>query len=122
MPKRRASRVEMSRSVEFHGPYGTSQGTVQDFSPRGCRIHRVDAKVHCGMRLTLRFSLPDRLEPTEIKHAVVTWTRKNDFGVEFSNQSRETLARVKQVYELLLDAQTPEESSRVISLPTFALR
>src|SRR5574340_1624409 len=93
MPKRRASRVEMSRSVEFHGPYGTSQGTVQDFSPRGCRIHRVDAKVHCGMRLTLRFSLPDRLEPTEIKHAVVTWTRKNDFGVEFSNQSRETLDR-----------------------------
>lgn len=121
MPKRRSSRVEMSRSVEFHGPYGGGEGTVQDFSPRGCRIHRADAKVHCGMRLTLRFSLPDRLEPTEIKQAVVTWTRNNDFGVEFWTQSRETLARVKQVYDSLLDAQTSDETSRIIPLPTVAL-
>jgi len=73
------------------------------------------------MRLTLRFSLPDRLEPTEIKQAVVTWTRNNDFGVEFWTQSRETLARVKQVYDSLLDAQTSEETSRIIPLPTVAL-
>lgn len=119
MPKRRAARVEMNRSIEFHGSRGFSHGMVRDFSPRGCRIHQADANVHCGMQLTLRIVLPDRIEPTEIKHAAVTWTGVNDFGVEFSQSSRETQTRVKQVYDLLLQAQTSEDPDRVISLPVF---
>jgi hypothetical protein len=119
MPKRKATRVEMNRPIGFQGSRGTSRGTVRDFSPRGCRIHLIDANIHCRMRLTLHVSLPDRAEPLEIKHAVVTWTRKNDFGVEFSKLSQETQARIQHVYDLLLDAQTPEETA-AISLPVLA--
>lgn len=73
--------------------------------------------LHCGMRLTLRISLPDRIEPIEIKPAVVTWTSKDAFGVEFLALSAETRSRVKLVYDLLLDAQSTAETERVISLP-----
>lgn len=117
MSKRKNTRVEMKRPIELQGPRGTSQGVVRDFSPGGCRIERPDAKVHCGMRLTLRISLPDRREPVEIKPAVVTWTSTDAFGVEFLALSAETRSRVKLVYDLLLDAQSTPETERVISLP-----
>ena len=120
MPQRKSTRVEMSRPIEIQGPRGISKGIVRDFSPGGCRIEQSDAKVHCGMRLTLRVSLPDRLQPVEIKPAVVTWTRNDSFGVEFLSPSKEIRDRVKMVYDLLLDAQTTSETERVISLPPVA--
>ncbi len=117
MSKRKNRRVEMNRPIELQGPRGNSRGVVRDFSPGGCRIQQADAKVHCGMRLTLRISLPDRIEPIEIKPAVVTWTNQEAFGVEFLALSTETRARVKMVYDLLLDAQSTADSERVIALP-----
>ncbi len=117
MSKRKNTRVEMNRPIELQGPRGSSQGVVRDFSPGGCKIQQADAKVHCGMRLTLRISLPDRIEPIEIKPAVVTWTSKDGFGVEFLALSTETRTRVKVVYDLLLEAQSTAETERVISLP-----
>ncbi len=117
MSKRKNTRVEMNRPIELQGPRGSSQGVVRDFSPGGCKIQQADAKVHCGMRLTLRISLPDRIEPIEIKPAVVTWTSKDGFGVEFLALSTETRTRVKMVYDLLLEAQSTAEAERVISLP-----
>ncbi|MGC3976488.1 MAG: PilZ domain-containing protein [Nitrospira sp.] len=117
MAKRKNARVEMHRPVDVQGHKGSSQGVVRDFSPGGCRIQQTAAKVHCGMRLTLRISLPDRLEPIEIKPAVVTWTSKDAFGVEFLALSAETRSRVKLVYDLLLEAQSASETERVISLP-----
>lgn len=117
MSKRKNTRVEMNRPIELQGPRGSSQGVVRDFSPGGCRIQQTDAKVHCGMRLTLRISLPDRIEPIEIKPAVVTWTGKDGFGVEFLALSAETRTRVKMVYDLLLEAQSTTEAERVIALP-----
>ncbi|MBK8377208.1 MAG: PilZ domain-containing protein [Nitrospira sp.] len=110
----------MNRPIELHGPRGSSQGVVRDFSPGGCRIEQPEAKVHCGMRMTLRISLPDRREPIEIKPAVVTWTGKDSFGVEFLSLSQDLRARVKIVYDLLLDAQSSAESERVISLPSVS--
>ncbi len=120
MSKRRHPRVHLHRSIAYQGSCGTGHGTVHDFSPSGCRIHEADAKVHCGLRLTLWISLPDRIEPIEIKPAVVTWTQKNTFGVEFIAPSQEIRTRMKQVYDLLLDAQTAEDKDRVISLPPFS--
>ena len=120
MSKRKNTRVEMNRPIELQGPRGTSQGVVRDFSPGGCRIEQPDAKVHCGMRLTLRISLPDRREPIEINPAVVTWTGKESFGVEVLSLSQDIRARVKIVYDLLLDAQSSAESERVISLPSVS--
>ncbi|MBS0170944.1 MAG: PilZ domain-containing protein [Nitrospira sp.] len=117
MAKRKSTRVEMNRPIEVQGARGASQGVVRDFSPGGCRIQQADAKVNCGMRLTLRISLPDRIDPIEIKPAVVTWVGKDAFGVEFLALTPETRARVKAVYDLLLEAQTAQESERVISLP-----
>ncbi len=120
MSKRKNRRVEMNRPIEMQGPRGISQGVVRDFSPGGCRIQQADAKVHCGMRLTLRIVLPDRREPIEIKPAVVTWTAKEAFGVEFLALTQEIRARVKMVYDLLLEAQTTAETERVISLPAVS--
>lgn len=117
MAKRKSTRVEMNRPIEVQGARGTSQGVVRDFSPGGCRIQQADAKVNCGMRLTLRISLPDRIDPIEIKPAVVTWVGKDAFGVEFLALTPETRARVKAVYALLLEAQTTQDAERVISLP-----
>lgn len=110
----------MHRPIQLQGSRGTSQGIVMDFSPGGCRIQQADAKVHCGMRLTLRIYLPDRIEPVEIKPAVVTWTHQDSFGVEFLTPSSETRSRVKLVHEQLLEAQATENTERIISLPTFA--
>jgi hypothetical protein len=70
------------------------------------------------MRLTLHLSLPDRIEPIEIKHAVVTWIGEHEFGVEFSAASQALQARLQHVYDSLLDAQTPEEAA-LISIPAF---
>ena len=119
MSKRRDGRVEMNRPIELQGSRGAGQGIVRDFSPRGCCIHQVDAKVPCGMRLTLRIALPDRIEPIEIKPAIVTWTRNNVFGVEFLRPSQEIRSRLNQVYDQLLEAQT-ENTEQVISLPALA--
>ena len=80
----------------------------------------MDAQVHCGMRLSLRISLPDRIEPLEIKQAIVTWARNNVFGVEFLSVSQEIRWRLREVYDQLLEAQTAEDTERVISLPAFA--
>ena len=63
MAKRKSTRVEMNRPIEVQGARGASQGIVRDFSPGGCRIQQENAKVNCGMRLTLRISLPDRIDP-----------------------------------------------------------
>ena len=120
MSKRRDTRVEMNRPIELQGSRGTTQGFVLDFCLHGCRIQQADPKVHCGMRLTLRISLPDRIEPVEIKPAVVTWTRQDSFGVEFLTPSSEARSRVKLVHEQLLEAQATEDTDRIISLPTFA--
>ncbi|MBS0177526.1 MAG: PilZ domain-containing protein [Nitrospira sp.] len=122
MAKRKSTRVAMNRPIEVQGARGASQGIVRDFSPGGCRIQQENAKVNCGMRLTLRISLPDRIDPIEIKPAVVTWVGKDAFGVEFMNLSAETRTRVKAVYELLLEAQTTHETERVISLPGVTWR
>ena len=116
MSKRKNRRVEMNRPIDVQGSRGTSQGVVRDFSPGGCKIQQTSAKVHCVMRLTLLISLPDRINPIEIKPAVVTWTSQDAFGVEFLALSAETRSRVKLVYDLLLDAQSTAESERVISL------
>ncbi|MBI4002787.1 MAG: PilZ domain-containing protein [Nitrospira defluvii] len=120
MLKRKNRRVEMNRPIELQGSRGTSQGVVRDFSPGGCRVEQANAKVHCGMRLTLRISLQDRREPIEIKPAVVTWTDKDGFGVDFLALSQEARTRVKIVYDLLLEAQTTAETERVITLPSVA--
>lgn len=120
MPQRKSTRVEMSRPIEIQGPRGISKGIVRNFSPGGCRIEQSDAKVHCGMRLTLRVSLPDRLQPVEIKPAVVTWTGNDSFGIEFLCPSKEIRDRIQMVYDLLLDAQNTAEPERVISLPPIA--
>lgn len=117
MAKRKSTRVEMNRPIEIQGARGSSQGVVRDFSPGGCRIQQADPKVNCGMRVTLRISLPDRIDPIEIKPAVVTWTSQDAFGVEFLSLSPETRSRVKLVYDLLLEAQSTAETERVISLP-----
>lgn len=117
MSTRKNARVGMNRAIAVQGHRGESQGVVKDFSPGGCKIQQTDAKVHCGMRLTLRISLPDRIEPIEIKPAVVTWMSKEAFGVEFLALSADARSRVKLVYDLLLDAQYAADSERVITLP-----
>lgn len=120
MSKRREPRVEIDRRIDIQSSRGVSRGVVRDFSPGGCCIHQAHANIHCGMRLTLRISLPDRAEPIEIKPAVVVWLHNHAFGVEFVTMSQETRSRVKEVYDQLLDAQTAEDTEQVICLPVFA--
>jgi hypothetical protein len=122
MSKRKDFRVQMNRQIALQGSRGASQGIVRDFSPAGCCIHQADANVHCGMRLTVRISLPDRIEPLEIKPAIVTWAHNNVFGVEFLFLSQDARWRLKQVYDQLLEAETAEDTERMISLPAFVWR
>ncbi|MCE3224089.1 MAG: hypothetical protein K0S58_2269 [Nitrospira sp.] len=120
MAKRGDARVQIHRPIEFQGSRVAGHGIAQDFSPGGCCIHQADGRVHCGMRLTLRLSLPDRIEPVEIKPAIVTWTRPHAFGVAFFATSQDIQSRLRQVYDQLLEAQTAEHTEGVISLPSFA--
>ena len=119
MAKRGDARVEINRPIEFKGSRVAGHGIAQDFFPVGCCI-QADGRVHCRMRLTLRLSLPDRIEPVEIKPAIVTWIRPRAFGVAFFATSQDIQSRLRQVYDQLLEAQTAEHTERVISLPPFA--
>ncbi|MBX3235941.1 MAG: PilZ domain-containing protein [Nitrospiraceae bacterium] len=122
MSKRISARVKVNRPITVHSIRGISQGTLLDLCPNGGRIGQTGANVHSGMRVTLSILLPDSTEPVEIRHAVVSWTTLHEFGVQFSKTSPDMLKRINQVYQLLLEAQTPEEPERVISLPGLALR
>lgn len=121
MPKRISARVHVNRPVTVRSIRGTSEGTLLDLCPNGGRIGQPGANMHSGMRLTLRILLPDSTEPVEIRHAVVSWTTQNEFGIQFSKTSPDTLQRIDRVYRLLLEAQTPEEPERVITLPGLAV-
>jgi hypothetical protein len=120
MSKRRNVRVEIDRPIELQSSGGPGRSIVCDFSLGGCCIHRTDARVHCGMQLTLRICLPDRIEPMEIKPVIVTWTHNSVFGVEFLRPSQEIRSRLKQVYDQLLEAQTEDNRDQIIPLPAFA--
>ena len=116
MPKRRHQRVPLKRTIglrKFGQADNIHIGTTIDFSPDGCAIQHDNPALHCGMRVKLRLALPDRAECLEIHHATVTWTRQHRCGIRFIALTPEEQARVMMVYDLLLQAQAPEEEGNV---------
>lgn len=123
MPTRRYQRVPMQRPVNLRSPGRSQSGVTVDFSPAGCAIQQDTRSLHCGMRLTLQLALPDRQDHLEIEHAIVAWIKNQECGIRFITLSPEGQARIKTVYELLLNAQTTEEQDEplpLISLQSMA--
>lgn len=128
MPTRRYQRVPLRRVIGLRKPgqAGDPQaGMTIDFSPEGCAIQHETLALHCGMRVKLRLALPDRQDCVEIDQAIVTWTRKHQCGIRFMALTQEDQARIKMVYEMLLEAQageTDHDSPPVITLQPIPLR
>jgi len=124
MPTRRYQRVPMQRPVNLRSTGPTHSGVTLDFSPEGCAIQQNKISLHCGMRLKLQLTLPDRPEGLDVDHAIVAWATPQSCGIRFIATSPEGQARMKNVYDLLLDAQTGEgreETPALISLQPIIL-
>ncbi|MEC4890707.1 MAG: PilZ domain-containing protein [Nitrospira sp.] len=124
MPTRRYQRVPLQRPVSLRGTGHNQSGITKDFSPDGCAIQQDTRSLHCGMRLKLQLALPDRQDHLEIEHAIVTWTHNQKCGIRFLDLSPDALARIKNVYDLLLSAQRiddQEEAPILISLQPITL-
>jgi hypothetical protein len=74
-----ALRVDSWVSMEKGRQYG---GLVTDLSRSGCRVHSFIPLID-GMPLQLQLRLPGDVAPLRIGRAVVRWTHKAFFGVEF---------------------------------------
>lgn len=116
MPKRRHQRVPLNQPVNLQTAGTMGQGTTVNFSPGGCALQQRDLSLYCGMRLTMRLTLPDRPEPLNVGQVVVAWTKDHHCGLRFMATSREVQERLSQVYELLINAQTEVEVRPMISL------
>lgn len=71
-------------------------GDLVDLSIRGCRIDS-KAEVRPGTSLEMRVEISDGEPPLKIKEAVVRWSRRQQFGVEFVNLSAEEWARLQHI-------------------------
>lgn len=114
MVRRRYQRVPLKRTINLRVLRPASDmhtGMTNDFSPDGCAVRHGTSGLHCGMRVKVWLALPDRAECLEINHAAVTWTTERQCGIRFMAVIPEDHARIKTVYDLLLQAQTEEEES-----------
>ena len=108
MSKRIHARVVMQRRVEYRYAQGHGDGMLINLSLRGCRIKGASS-FSCGTRLRLQLWLPDQAQPMEIEQAIVRWVKADQFGVSFLDVPPDTQARLAQVFQLLNEAQQPEE-------------
>ena len=119
MPTRRYQRVSMQRPVNLRSTGPNHSGVTLDFSPEGCAIQQNKLSLHCGMRLKLQLTLPDRPEGLDVEQAIVAWATQHSCGIRFMTISPAGHMRIKSVYDSLLDAQTgegQEEPPALISL------
>jgi hypothetical protein len=117
MSKRVHARVMVHRRVGYTHAEGQGEGMLLDLSLHGCRIKGVPPG-SCGTRLRLQLWLPDQSEPVKIELATVRWVKHEQFSVSFLEVSPDTQARLKQVFQLLHEAQQPE--ARMIQMPASA--
>ena len=118
MSKRIHARVMVHRRVGYLHAGGQGEGMLLDLSLHGCRIKGVPPG-SCGTRLRLQLWLPDQSEPVKVGLATVRWVKHEQFAVSFLEVSPDSQARLKQVFQLLHEAQQPE--ARVIQLPASTL-
>jgi len=114
----------MQRLVNLRSTGPTHSGVTLDFSPEGCAIQQSKLSLHCGMRLKLQLTLPDRPEGLDVEHAIVAWATQHTCGVRFMAISPGGPVRIKSVYDSLLDAQAGErqnETTALISLEPIML-
>jgi hypothetical protein len=108
MSKRIRARVVVHRRVEYRHAQGQGDGVLLDLSLLGCRIKGAPP-CGCGTRLRLQLWLPDQAQPVAVEQAVVRWVKADEFGVSFLDVPSDTRARLAQVFQLLHEAQQPEE-------------
>lgn len=118
MSKRIRARVDLQRRVEYRHARGHGDGMLMDLSLQGCRIKGTPS-FSCGTRLRLQLWLPDQSQPMKIEQAVVRWVGDEQFGVNFLEVPPDYRARLEQVFQLLYEAQAPEERVIHISLSAF---
>lgn len=71
-------------------------GHLIDLSIRGCRIAS-KTEVRPGTSLEVRVAICDEEPPLRIKEAVVRWSRRQEFGLEFVNLAAEEWARLQHI-------------------------
>lgn len=108
MSKRKHARVVMHRKVDYRHPKGIGNGMLADLSTRGCLIEEATF-LSVGTRLSLQLWLPDQEHPVKIEQAIVRWSKDDRFGVSFQDMSPDAQTRIGQVFQLLHEAQQPED-------------
>ena len=72
------------------------EGTLEDLSIRGCRVHS-PIEVKPGTALELRIHFANGEPPVCISQAIARWCRTSSFGLEFITLAPEEWARLQHV-------------------------
>jgi hypothetical protein len=112
MEERRDRRLFVQYPIVFEGNQGVSKGTLFNLSRGGGAIES-PTTVQSGTVLTLRVHLPSLKQPIEVKHAEVTWTAGDDFGVQFIQLGPEDRERLNQVIADLLQAIQQRQAHQI---------
>lgn len=114
MSKRIRARVMVHRRVEYRHARGQGDGMLMNLSLQGCQIKGA-APFASGTRLRLQLWLPDQAQPVKVERAAIRWVKDDRFGVSFLEVAPDARARLEQVFQLLHEAQQPED--HVVSVP-----
>jgi len=107
--KRASKRFDVNADVLSHAGRDTSQVTLSDLSPAGCRVSGVDQQLAIGSDLLLTV-----ISGRDVR-GVVRWAKGSEVGVEF----KETLADAAVKYFTFND---PGAENELVTLDTFGRR
>ena len=92
-------------NVFFTGSFSTERrvkgsGMVTDLSPQGCRVAS-ETKLPEGTHLEMHIDLDGKESSIDVPMAIVRWTRKGEFGLEFFAIEPESLATLTRFLNTL---------------------
>ena len=95
MERRSTARFPVEFTLDFLGHPTVGVGSTNNLSTEGCTVES-ESIVHQGSPLELRLYLPDDDSPVEVILAVVQWSKRKKFGLEFVRIQPEALARLRR--------------------------
>ena len=96
MDRRKYERVRVDYPTTFSGKSSRASGTILDLSIGGCRA-RAPYKLNPDDWHGVLIDVPRYEQPIYIARAVVRWSRKDEFGLEFTHMESEDHQRLFEV-------------------------
>ena len=96
MDRRKYERVRVDYPATFSGTSSRASGAIVDLSICGCRA-RAAYKLKPDDSVGVLIDVPRYEQPIYIARAVVRWSQKEEFGLEFTHMESENHQRLFEV-------------------------